>query len=88
MRLGFFKIHIMNHAIKACKNMQNRIHIRYKKLLNTFSREGRSRCGPMRVVLRIEANNHPFSVLQGKGCLGLKRATSEGKASLLCYMSF
>ena len=62
----------MNHAIKACKNMQNRIHIRYKKLLNTFSREGRSRCGPMRVVLRIEANNHPFSVLQGKGCLGLK----------------
>lgn len=68
--------------------MQNHIHIRYEKLLKTFSGEDSSRWRLVRVVLRIVTNNRPFSVLQGKGCLGLKRATSEGKAFLLCYMSF
>lgn len=65
--------------IKACKNMQNNIHIRYKKLLNTFSKEGRSKWGLMRVVLRIVTNNHPFSVLQGKRMFGSEKSNIRGK---------
>lgn len=65
--------------IKACKNMQNHIHIRYKKLLNTFSGEGSSRWWLMRVVLRIVTNNHPFSVLQEKRMFGSKKSNIRGK---------
>lgn len=65
--------------IKACKNMQNHIHIRYEKLLKTFSGEDSSRWRPVRVVLRIVTNNRPFSVLQGKRMFGSKKSNIRGK---------